>query len=143
MEINIWVKKGLAQVVVSKAKVEVETTPRQQQSLGLKPWHQVPGPVEIEGAPLEMRLLGLLVKAGEKGISRDEIFDALWSRLSVKEATNVFHVTKTGLGQIIEPLGLSVEYGTDGRYRLWGNYTPRRKRAKTTVKGNFRLGTGN
>lgn len=35
-------------------------------------------------------------------ITRDEIFEILWPHLSVKEATNVFHVTKRKIGEVIE-----------------------------------------
>lgn len=59
-------------------------------------------------------------------ITRDEIFKTFWSRLNVKEATNVFHVTKR---KISERLSINVLAG--GNYELTnystGFYRPANK----------------
>ncbi|GAB4573902.1 MAG: hypothetical protein Kow0077_17810 [Anaerolineae bacterium] len=47
-------------------------------------------------------------------VTRDEIFDVFWPTLSVKEATNVFHVTKR---KINERLGYDLTQYASGFYR--------------------------
>lgn len=48
-----------------------------------------------------------------QNVSRDEIFDAFWPVLSVKEATNVFHVTKR---KVNERLGNDLTQYASGSY---------------------------
>jgi two-component SAPR family response regulator len=59
-------------------------------------------------------------------VTRDEIFETFWPNLSVKEATNVFHVTKRKISERI-----SMKVGNDGSYELTqysgGFYMPSEK----------------
>jgi DNA-binding SARP family transcriptional activator len=59
-------------------------------------------------------------------VTRDEIFATFWPGLSVKEATNVFHVTKRKISERI-----SMKVGTSGNYELTqysgGFYMPSEK----------------
>ncbi|MCB9435832.1 MAG: hypothetical protein H6673_02430 [Anaerolineales bacterium] len=48
--------------------------------------------------------------------TRDEIFQIFWSHLGIKEATNVFHVTKKKISDILDDLKLTVYGG--GFYRI-------------------------
>lgn len=48
-----------------------------------------------------------------QNVTRDEIFDAFWPTLSVKEATNVFHVTKR---KVNERLGYDLTQYNSGLY---------------------------
>lgn len=47
--------------------------------------------------------------------TRAQIFDAFWPDLSVHEATNVFHVTKRKINEI---LGMDITYYSGGFYRI-------------------------
>jgi hypothetical protein len=59
-------------------------------------------------------------------VTRDEIFETFWPELSVKEATNVFHVTKRKISERI-----SMKVNTPGSYELTqyngGFYLPSEK----------------
>jgi two-component SAPR family response regulator len=69
-------------------------------------------------------------------VTRDEIFKTFWPELSVKEATNVFHVTKR---KISERIGLKV--GEAGSYELTqyngGFYMPSDKVVRHYDVGDF------
>lgn len=47
--------------------------------------------------------------------TRDEVFDTFWPELSTREATNVFHVTKRKISEI---LGLDLTVYSSGFYRI-------------------------
>lgn len=55
---------------------------------------------------LQQLLFHLVVDTWQ--LTRDEIFEVIWPKLSVREATNVFHVTKRKLQQV-----LALTYGAD------------------------------
>ncbi len=57
----------------------------------------------------------------DKGmVTRDEIFRTFWPSMSVKEATNVFHVTKRKVNEV---LGLDLTVYQSGYYRLTDRVT--------------------
>lgn len=69
-------------------------------------------------------------------VTRDEIFEAFWPDLSVKEATNVFHVTKRKITERI-----SMKISGDGDYELThynsGFYMPSDKVVRHYDVGDF------
>ena len=69
-------------------------------------------------------------------ITRDEIFDTFWPDLSVKEATNVFHVTKRKITERI-----SMKISENGSYELTqynsGFYMPGEKVVRHYDVGDF------
>ncbi len=57
----------------------------------------------------------------DKGmVRRDEIFQTFWPNMSVKEATNVFHVTKRKVNEV---LGLDLTVYQSGYYRITDRIT--------------------
>ena len=69
-------------------------------------------------------------------VTRDEIFETFWPDLSVKEATNVFHVTKRKITERI-----SMKIAEDGNYELTqynsGFYMPSDKVVRHYDVGDF------
>jgi DNA-binding SARP family transcriptional activator len=80
-----------------------------------------PGKVLTNGQPIEHWAGGPLSRAlffyfVDRGlVTRDEIFATFWPRLSMHEATNVFHVTKR---KVSEALGFDLMVYSAGFYRL-------------------------
>src|SRR5581483_7679790 len=79
-----------------------------------------PGQALINGQPID-RWDGTLPRSLfyyfiDRGmVTRDEIFQTFWPNLSVREATNVFHVTKRKISEI---LGFDLTVYWSGFYRL-------------------------
>jgi DNA-binding SARP family transcriptional activator len=79
-----------------------------------------PGRALINGRPID-RWDGMLPRSLffyliDRGmVTRDEIFTTFWPNLSVREATNVFHVTKRKISEI---LGFDLTVYWSGFYRL-------------------------
>jgi len=82
-----------------------------------------PGRAYINGKPID-RWDGMLPRSLffyliDRGmITRDEIFQTFWPTLSVREATNVFHVTKRKISEI---LGFDLTVYWSGFYRVSPN----------------------
>jgi DNA-binding SARP family transcriptional activator len=66
--------------------------------------------------PLTRRLFYFLLDRGP--VSRTQIFDAFWPNLPIREATNVFHVTKRKMN---ETIGVDVTDYSDRHYRIGDN----------------------
>lgn len=69
--------------------------------------------IEDWGGDLPRALFFFLVDRGL--VTRADIFQAFWPQMSIKEATNIFHVTKRKINQI---LGLDLTVYGSGFYRL-------------------------
>jgi DNA-binding SARP family transcriptional activator len=82
-----------------------------------------PGRAYINGKPID-RWDGMLPRSLffyliDRGmVTRDEIFQTFWPSLSVREATNVFHVTKRKISEI---LGFDLTVYWSGFYRVSPN----------------------
>jgi two-component SAPR family response regulator len=50
----------------------------------------------------ELKILLFLFFVDRCPVTRNEIFEVFWPRLSIKEATNVFHVTKRMIGELLQ-----------------------------------------
>jgi hypothetical protein len=83
------------------------------------------GRVFLNGSPID-RWDGVLPRLLffyfiDKGmVRRDEIFRTFWPNMSVKEATNVFHVTKRKVNEV---LGLDLTVYQSGYYRITDRVT--------------------
>lgn len=78
------------------------------------------GSVFLDGRPIESwdgalprSLFFYLIDRGM--VTRNDIFDVFWPKLSIREATNVFHVTKR---KISEVLGVDLTVYWSGFYRI-------------------------
>jgi DNA-binding SARP family transcriptional activator len=69
--------------------------------------------IEDWGGELPRALFFYFVDRGL--VARDDIFQAFWPQMSIKEATNVFHVTKRKINQV---LGLDLMVHGSGFYRI-------------------------
>src|SRR5258708_4078181 len=73
-------------------------------------------PIREWGGPLAHHLFLYLLS--HPLVTRDEIFQTFWPRLSTKEATNVYHVTKRKIAELI---GGELTTNKGGLYRLSAN----------------------